>query len=95
MEEYPDWVSIVSFYSGLHYVDSYLALHDLHWKHHEERNREVASLMSEVQNYYLNLYDLGRNSRYGRVEDMPTVDEAKQALNIDLQKIEEFVKSRI
>jgi hypothetical protein len=95
LENYPDWVSIVSFYCALHYVDALLATHGLHWIHHEERNRDVSLLMPEIQNEYLNLYDLGRNSRYGDLEDMPSVDEAKQAANIDLLKIEEFVKSRL
>jgi hypothetical protein len=95
VEDYPDWVSVVAFYSALHYVDALLAIHNLHRNHHEERNRDVSLTMQEIQNEYLNLYDLGRNSRYGRVSDMPSVDEAKQALNIDLPRIEDFVKSRI
>jgi len=95
VEIYPDWVSVVAFYSALHYVDAFLAIHGLHWDNHQERNRDVSLLMPEIQNEYLNLYDLGRNSRYGRIEDMPSVDDVKQALNIDLPRIEDFVKSRI
>jgi len=51
--------------------------------------------MQEIESEYLNLYDLGRNSRYGSLGDMPDTDEAKQAVEIDLPRIEEFVKSRL
>ena len=43
----------------------------------------------------MNLYDLGRNSCYGKLSDMPSIDEAKQAVEIDLRKIEDYVKSRL
>ena len=51
--------------------------------------------MQEIGNEYLNLYDLGKNSRYSGFVDMPSINEAKQAVETDLSRIEDFVKSRI
>jgi hypothetical protein len=95
IEEYPDWVSIVTFYSALHYVEALLAAHGLHREHHEERNRDVSSLMPEIESEYLNLYDLGKTSRYYSMSDMPTAVQVKDAVSIDLPKIEEFVRSQL
>jgi hypothetical protein len=95
VDRYPDWVSVVAFYSALHYVEAIFATHGLHYEHHEDRNRQVSLLLQEIENEYLNLYDLGRNSRYGSIGDIPSEDEARQAANIDLSEIEEFVKSRL
>lgn len=92
---YPDWVSVVAFYSALHYVEAILATHNLHYKHHEDRNRQVSLLLQEIENQYLNLYDLAKNARYGRIGDAPSEDEAGQAVNTDLPAIEEFVRSRL
>lgn len=92
---YPDWVSVVGFYSALHYVEAILATYGLHYEHHSDRNRQVSSLLQEIENEYLNLYDLARNSRYGRIDDAPSEDEARDAVNIDLHTIEEFVRSRL
>lgn len=95
VDRYPDWVSTVAFYSALHYVDAIFARHGLHFEHHQERNTQVSMLFQEIENEYLNLYDLSRNSRYGRVEDAPSEDEARQAVNTDLRAIEQFVRSRL
>lgn len=95
LAKYPDWVSIVAFYSALHYVDAFLADRSLHWEHHSERNRDVSSLMREIEVEYLNLYDLGRKSRYGSISEMPSADEVRAAVEIDLPKIEDFVKSHL
>jgi hypothetical protein len=96
VDQYQDWVSVVGFYSALHYVDAYLiARHGIHRIHHEERNTDVSTLMEDIKTAYLNLYDLGKNSRYGSLEDMPSVDDVTSAVNFDLPRIEEFVRSRL
>lgn len=95
VKEYPDWVSVVTFYSALHYVDALFAKQGLHREHHLERNRDVSLLMSEIENEFLNLYDLGRISRYESISEMPSAAEASEAANTDLPRIEEFVKSRL
>ncbi len=95
VDSYPDWVSVVAFYSALHYVEAMLATYGLHYEHHPERNRQVSLLFQEIENEYLNLYDFARNSRYGKIGDAPSEDEARQAVNIDLPTIEEFVRSHL
>jgi hypothetical protein len=93
--QYQDWVSVVGFYSALHYVEALLAEHGIHRIHHQERNTDVSTLMEEIENEYLNLYDLGRNSRYGSLTDIPSVDDVASAVKIDLPRIEEYIKSRL
>lgn len=93
--DFPDWVSVVAFYSALHYVEAYLAMMGIHRIHHEERNRDVSMLMQDIENEYLNLYDLSRNSRYQSIGDMPSVAEARESVNSDLTRIEDFVRSHI
>lgn len=92
--EYPDWVSVVAFYSALHFVDAYLLLkHGLHYDHHAERDRAVALHMREVYAEYHRLYDLSFRSRYKKVEDNPSPEEANQAVTLELYRVEEFVRS--
>jgi len=95
-KKYPDWISVVAFYSALHFVDAYLiSKHGLHLIHHEERDQAVAIHMGEVYSEYHRLYDLGFRSRYLRIEDNPTVEEAMEAVTLELQRVEELVKSSI
>lgn len=95
LHNYPDWVSVVAFYSALHYVEAILATYNLHFEHHVERNRQVSLLLQDIESEYLNLYDLARNARYGRIGDAPSEGDAEQAVNTDLPTIEEFVRSRL
>lgn len=95
-DKFPDWVSTVAFYSALHFVDAYLVRkHNLHHEDHEERNRDVDIHLHEIALEYKRLYELGLNSRYGSIKDHPKPEEAKDAVSIELAKIEQFVKSRI
>ena len=73
----------------------YSPLISIHRIHHEERNQDVCTLMGDIEKEYLNLYDLGKNSRYYSLGDMPTTDEVTTAVQLDLPKIEDYVKSHL
>jgi len=98
-DEFPDWVSTIAFYSALHFVDAYLAKeYGLHYQNHEERNIAVSNihpLSQEISLEYLRLYELGLNSRYGSIEDNPEPGEARDAVNRELARIEEWVLSHL
>lgn len=92
----PDWVTVVAFYSALHFVEALLKKnHGLDFEHHEERHKAMSTLMREIFQAYYRLYDLSFSSRYKSVEDTPTLDEARSAVEYELDKIEEYVMSRI
>lgn len=95
-DKFPEWVSIVAFYSALHFVSAYLVKeHGLYFEDHEERNRAVSFHLGAIDIEYKRLYDLCLNSRYGSIKDNPKPDEAKDAVNIELTKVEHFVKSHM
>jgi len=92
----PDWVTIVAFYTALHFVEAFFKKnHGLNFDHHEERHSAMSYLMPEIFPAYYRLYDLGFNSRYKSIKDMPTCDEAESAVRHELSQVEEFVRSRI
>lgn len=92
----PDWISVVAFYTALHFVEAYLKKnHNLNFEHHEERHSFMSNFLPEIFNQYYHLYDLGFSSRYKSVKDAPTCDEAESAIKYDLAEVEEFVRSRI
>lgn len=96
LEKCPDWVTIVAFYSALHFVEALLKKnHGLDFKHHEERHIAMSNLIPEIFPAYYRLYDLGFSSRYKSSEDAPTHDEAESAVQHDLAQVEEYVRSRI
>jgi len=96
IKEYPDWVCVVAFYSALHFVDAYLIVkHSLYCQHHDERDRAVALFMSKIYGEYHRLYDLSFRSRYMRVQDNPTPDEADQAVTLELLRVKEFVTDSV
>lgn len=42
IDTYPDWVTVVAFYSALHFVDAHLLQHHgIQREHHEDREREM------------------------------------------------------
>ena len=93
VKSYPDWVTVVAFYSALHFVDAYLILkHSLQFEHHTDRDKAVALLMGEIYAAYHRLYDLSFRSRYLRVEDNPSPDEAESAVKFELSRVQEFVE---
>lgn len=92
IDKFPDWVSVVAFYSALHFVDAHLLKHhDIQREHHEEREKEVATHMSDIYPAYKRLFDMGFRSRYLSVKDNPTPVEAKSAIGFDLPEIESYV----
>lgn len=97
VEKCPDWVSIVTFYCALHFIEAFLKKnHDLDFKNHEERHRFMSqNIPRKIFSAYYRLYDLGFDSRYKSVKDAPTCDEAKSAVKYDLADVENFVMSRI
>mgnify|MGYP001059967542 CR=1 FL=1 len=96
IEKCPDWVSIVAFYSALHFIEALLKKnHGLDFEHHEERHTFMSNAIPEIFEAYYRLYDLGFTSRYKSTSDAPTCAEAKSAVEHDLAEVEEYVKSRI
>lgn len=96
LDKCPDWVSIVAFYSALHFVEAYLKRnHDLDFAGHEERHTFMSQYVGEIFSVYYRLYDLGFKSRYKSIKDTPTCDEAESAVKFDLADVENFVMSRI
>lgn len=96
IEKCPDWASVVAFYSALHFVDAYLKKqHNIDFAHHAERLRFMSVNVVEIYAAYSRLFDLGFDSRYKSVADMPCRDEVLSAINFDLKDVEEFVMSRI
>lgn len=94
IKEYPDWVSVVAFYTALHFVDAYLLLkHGLYHEHHVDRDKAVALYMRNVYAEYHRLYDLSFRARYMRIEDNPSPEEADQAVLMELPRVEEFVRN--
>lgn len=92
IDKFPDWVTVVAFYSALHLVDAHLLKHHgIQREHHEEREKEVATHLSEIYPAYKRLFDLSFRSRYLRVEDNPTPSEADSAIKYDLPEIEDYV----
>jgi len=95
-QSYPDWVTVVAFYSALHFVDAYLlAHHGIQREHHEEREREVAIHMRDIYVVYKELYEMAFRSRYHALKDNPTPKDAENVLECDLPEVEEYVMGRM
>jgi hypothetical protein len=96
VEECPDWVSVVAFYTALHFVEAFLNKnHGLHFEYHEDRHSYMSNHLAEIFNAYHHLYDLGYAARYESIKDSPTCDEATSAVKFELAEIREYVMSRI
>jgi len=96
IKECPDWVSIVAFYTALHFVEALLKKqHGLDFANHEERHVFMSVNLSEIFQSYYRLYDLGFSARYKSIKDSPTFDEADSAVKFDLAKVQDYVMSRI
>ena len=96
LDKCPDWVTIVAFYSALHFVEAYLKKnHGLDFEQHEERHTFMSQYVPEIFSAYYRLYDLGFSARYKSIKDAPTCDEADSAVRFDLIDVEKFVTSRI
>jgi len=92
----PDWVTVVAFYSALHFAEAFLKKnHNLDFERHEERHTAISYLMREIFPAYYRLYDLSVNARYKSIEDAPTCEEARSAIEFDLVQVEEYIKSRV
>lgn len=96
VDKCPDWVSIVAFYSALHFVEAYIKrYHGLDFGHHEERHSFMSEYVPEIFSVYMHLYDLGFDSRYKSPKDAPSCDEAKSVVKYDLAEVEKFVMERL
>lgn len=96
IENCPDWVTVVAFYSALHFAEAFLKKnHNLDFEHHEERHVAMSNLMRDIFPVYYRLYDLSVNARYKSMEDAPTCEEAQSAVEFDLAQVEEYIKSKI
>lgn len=96
LDKCPDWVTIVAFYTALHFVEAFLKRkHGLDFERHEERHAFMSQYVTEIFSAYYRLYDLGFNSRYKSIKDTPSCDEADSAVKYDLRDVEKFVMSSI
>jgi hypothetical protein len=96
IKECPDWVSVVAFYTALHFVEAFLKKeHGLDFEHHEERHSFMSVHLPEIFDAYYRLYDLGFSARYKSINDAPTYDDADSAVKYDLADVEKFVMERL
>lgn len=63
---YIDWQITALFYSALHYVDAYLAKHNVHPSSHAERDRLITmeSVLRRIYTAYRDLESYSRDARY-------------------------------
>ena len=59
-----EWVIIVAFYTAVHLVEAHFARANLHWRRHEDRNRQVERQFPEISTDYMLLYKESRKARY-------------------------------
>ena len=73
-----DWAITMLFYSGLHWIDAYLAGKNFHPANHEIRDDEVEKngSLSDIFRDYRRLKDLSRAARY----EIPNFGEDKLAI---------------
>ena len=64
---FTQWEITALFYSGLHYVDAFLATQEQHPSNHQERRRLVGQLTT-LRAEYENLYGLSIKARYDMEE---------------------------
>ena len=64
---FTQWEITALFYSGLHYVDAFLATQEQHPSNHQERRRLVGQ-HTTLRAEYENLYDLSIKARYATTE---------------------------
>lgn len=96
LDKCPDWVSIVAFYSALHFIEAFLKRnHGKDFERHEDRHLFMSQFVPEIFSAYYRLYDLGFSARYKSIKDAPTTDEADSVVRFDLADVENFVMSRI
>ena len=96
LDKCPEWVTIVAFYSALHFAEAFLKRnYGLDFEKHEERHTFMSQYVPEIFSPYYRLYDLGFSARYKSIKDAPTCDEADSAVRYDLPDVEKFVMSRI
>lgn len=97
LDKCPDWVSVVAFYSALHFMEAYLKKkYGLDFEHHEERHTFMSQTVPKrIFSSYYRLYDLGFTSRYKSTKDAPTIEEAESAVQFDLIDVENFVMETI
>jgi hypothetical protein len=62
-ERYTEWEVTIVFYSGLHYLDAFLATRGIHPRTHCERN-DLASNLTGLARYYDILFKWIMNARY-------------------------------
>lgn len=96
LDKCPDWASVVAFYCALHFVEAFLRkCHSINFEYHEERHRYMSQHLPEIFNEYYRLFDLGFTSRYKSINDAPTAEEVKSAIDFELSRVEEFVRERL
>lgn len=94
--QYLDWVVNGIFYSALHYIDCYLAIHDKHPTTHTMRNEEIRddpNLPRHIGKKYNSLKDDSENARY--YMKVFTPGEVRQYIIPNLYGIKEYLKQYI
>lgn len=94
--EYLDWVVNGVFYSALHYIESYLAIHDIHPLIHGIRNAEIredTNLGLYIFRRFSSLKDDSEAGRYLLKQFTP--GEVKQHIIPKLYEIKEYLQKYI
>ncbi|TVR71579.1 MAG: hypothetical protein EA415_11105 [Sphaerobacteraceae bacterium] len=91
------WISVIAFYSAVHYIGAYVWAHDRREiSNHEERDVEVHRDLElrRIAPYYLRLFDHGFKARYkAYYKERP--ESVAELLNVDLAAIEKCVRDAL
>jgi len=65
-QNYSDWAATVLFYAGLHYIDAFLATHQINPGSHDVRDKYVNQLreLRHISGHYFALKNSSRTARY-------------------------------
>jgi hypothetical protein len=76
--QHADWAITVAFYIAVHLVEAHFAGSRMHFRRHEDRNREVSVQLPAIETAYTLLYKESRKARY---DCLPiTCGDAQRAL---------------
>ena len=66
VQNYSDWAATVLFYTGLHYIDAFLATHHIDPGSHDVRDKYITQLheLRQISGHYFALKNSSRTARY-------------------------------
>ncbi|HEX5140341.1 MAG TPA: hypothetical protein VFX19_05335 [Dehalococcoidia bacterium] len=85
------WAAVLTFYSALHYIDSFLATRGHHPRNHGERRGYISRLgpLREIYPDYRTLESRSRDARYGLLRITPAL--AQSLLDRELSDVKHLI----